>query len=109
MTREEILSKRTLKQERINVPAWGGEVNVRELTAGEKERLEALYSGEHTGTIQATVVSMVVLDDNGERVFTDDDIGALSSMSGSAIQAIFKAATRLSGVTTEAREELEKN
>ena len=54
----------------------------------------------------AQLVCLVVIDpDSGERVFTDEDVDALSAKNALALKAVFMAAQQASGI----EEDLEGN
>ncbi len=116
LTREEILQVQDLPVEDVHVPEWGGWVRVRGLTAEERDRLEASIlegQGKHTRVkmenVRAKLVAMTVVDEEGNRLFTDEDVAALAKKSATAMQRVFDVAMRLSGLTEEAMEELAKN
>ena len=117
LTRDAILSVPDLKTERIRVPEWGGEVIVRSLTGGERTAYEAAVSRMddkgnvrvNRGIVRARLVVLSVVDETGQRVFRDDDAAALNAKNAAAIERIFDVARRLSGMTPQDVEELEKN
>jgi hypothetical protein len=59
--------------------------------------------------LRAHLVSLSVVDEQGQRLFTEQDIEALGSKSCSALQRIWNVARRLSGLSDEDVEELTKN
>ena len=116
LTRDEILSKGKLKAELVEVPEWQGAVYVRELTAAERDHWESkLVSLEGKTTkltldnARASLAAATVVDAEGKRLFTVEDIEALGKLSGAALDRVYAVATRLSGITEEDVEELAKN
>jgi len=116
LTRDEILQVQDLPVEDVHVPEWGGWVRVRGLTAEERDRFEASIlegQGKHARVkmenIRAKLVAMTVVDEEGNRLFTDEDVAALAKKSAAAVQRVFDVAMRLSGLTEAAVEELAKN
>ena len=104
------------EQEAVHVPEWDVTVFVRGLTARERDRFEAsvvVGSGKDTKVkmenARARLVVMSTYDEDGKKVFSTDDIGWLGEKSARALERIFKVAMRLSGLTEEDMEELEKN
>jgi hypothetical protein len=102
-----------LQRETIDIPEWGGAVNVRALTIAEGEAIgfavrEARRRGEDTGSFSARLAAASIVDDNGNRIFTDADIVPLSRKSASAMQRIAEAIQRLSGIGPTAVEEAAK-
>jgi hypothetical protein len=52
---------------------------------------------------------MVVCDADGARMFSDEDVEELQAKNASALDRLFSAAQRISGLTDEDVEELEGN
>ena len=89
--------------ERVQVPEWGGEVCVREMTAGERDRWDA-WQIDHTGPdrfndLRARLLVTVLCDDAGARLFSDADIEHVSRMPASIITRIWSVAVDLAGLT----------
>jgi len=120
LSREDILNVIDLKTELVPVPEWGGDVYVRGLTAGERDKWEAsLYSTQkrgnsceviaHRDNIRAKFVAASVVDEKGKLIFTTGDIDALTKKSAAPMDRLFAVAQKLSGMSNEDVEELEKN
>lgn len=116
LTREEILSVMDLQEERVNVPEWDGDVLVRSLTGTERDAFETSIistNGARTEmnlvNMRAKLVAWTVVDEEGERVFSTEDIDALGKKSAAALQRVFDVSQRLSGLTGEEIDELAKN
>lgn len=120
LSRDAILNSVDVKTELVAVPEWGGSVYVRGLTAGERDKWEAsLYTTEkrgnsfevvaHRDNIRAKFVAASVVDEKGNLLFTPGDIDALTHKSAAPMDRLFSVAQRLSGMSTEDVEELEKN
>lgn len=116
LTRDQILQCADIQTERVKVPEWGGEVLVRGLSGAERDSLEAAIvevrgrkQKLHLENTMARLVSMSVVDENGERLFSTGDIQALGKKSSSALQRVCEVAQRLSGLTQEDLEDMSKN
>jgi len=113
LTREQILGAHDLKREPIELPEWGGAAYVREFTGSEREVFEQYatrYSqGEVISDIRARVAAWCLVDEQGKRIFTDDDIAVLTGKSPRPLVRIFNAVLRLSALTSEGQEQIEKN
>jgi hypothetical protein len=116
LTRAAILGNTNLRSERVEVPEWGGAVNVRELTGSERDTFEASIVDLQTGAVsdnaenvRAKLVARTVIDDAGERLFTSDDVVELGKLSAAGLSRVYNVAARLSGITAEDLEELEGN
>jgi len=116
LNREQILQVQDLPVEDVEVPEWGGKVRVRGLTGAERDKFEASIVTRkgnkaefNPENIRAKLVAMCVVDENGNRLFTDEDIKILGQKSATALDRIFQVAQRLSGLRTEDFEEMQKN
>ena len=118
LTREEILGISDFTFENVNTPEWGEDtfVRVRGLTAHERDTFELTavkedFSGvtkAGMSDMRAHLVSMAVVDIDGRRLFTPEDIAALSTKNALVIDRIFNVARRLSGLSKEDVDELTK-
>lgn len=109
LSRKAILATNDLKSEVVHVPEWGGDVEIREMTAGERAAFADLFAGDSVPTdSQARMVQMCAIDDEGERLFEESDIEALSAKSGSALQTLSQKVMELSGMDVSL-EDAEKN
>lgn len=113
LTRDDILNASDLKTEKIEVPEWGGHVYIRGLTGAERDAFESgmvSMRGRHRDVnlenIRARLVALVTVDEDGKRIFADKDIALLGSKSATALDRVFSAARRLSGLTEEDVNEL---
>jgi hypothetical protein len=120
LTRDQILEYNDIKTQVVQVPEWGGEVIVKGLTAGERDKWEAsLYTAKQHGknieivsnrdNLRAKFVAVSVVDEKGKPLFTAGDIEALTKKSAAPMDRIFTVAQKLSGMSDNDVEELEKN
>ncbi len=116
LTREGILNATDLTLEPVEVPEWGGNVLVRGLTGAERDAYEASIVKQvgnkarmDMENMRAKLVALCLVDENGKRLFTQADAEALGKKSGAALQRVFAAAQRLSGLAGEDLEEAAKN
>lgn len=112
LTRDEMLRAEDLQAELVKVPEWGGEVKVRGLTATERDVFDQSIVSEDERdltNIRARLTILCVVDDDGGRVFTNEDAALLGEKSGAAVDRLFEAAQRLSGMRNRDIEELAKN
>lgn len=92
-----ILEMADLAEERVYVPAWGCEVTIREMTALERVQFEASLE-EDDPLLRVKLVAFSAVDDNGERMFSEEDIPALAKKNYRAVRLLSDAAIRLSRV-----------
>jgi hypothetical protein len=112
--RDQILSAADLRSERVTIPEWGVEVEVRGLTGTQRARL--MRSGfDASGTVDferlypELAIASTFDPDSGEAVFTEADRDALNGKSGSALERLAQAAMRVSGLSADATEQAAKN
>lgn len=116
LTRDAILQAQDLPTEDVEVPEWGGTVRVRALTGAERDAFEQSVvemRGKSTRmnlkNIRAKLVALTVVDEDGKRVFSDEDAELLGRKSAAALNRVFEVAQRLSGLRPEDVEELAGN
>lgn len=116
LSRDAILKADDTKYEDVAVPEWGGEVRIKALTAGERDEYENLVMLDNRGDlvkrredIRAKLIMFAAVDETGARLFTAADIKALSAKSAKAMNRLWEAASRLSGIGADDVKELEKN
>lgn len=115
--RDQILAISDLPTEEVIVPQWGGmKVWVRGLTAYERDAFEAdniTGRGKNRDVnlrgIRARLVALCAVDENGERIFSNDDVEALGGKSSAAVGRLFDVASRLNGISESDVEELAGN
>lgn len=94
----------------VSVPEWGGDVCMREITAGQRDQWDA-WQIEHDGAaryqdIRARLLVLTICDEQGVRLFSDADIDIVSSLPANAIERLWSTACRLVGLRPE---DVEKN
>lgn len=113
LSKQDILQASDLPTEEVYVPEWGGSVLVRGMTAAERDRFEAeIVRQTREGVkvelhgIRAKLCAMAIVDEQGNRLFSDEEIAILGNKSASALQRIFEVALRLSRFSGEAIAEM---
>lgn len=116
LTRQQILDADDRQMEVVQVPEWGGSVNVIGLSATERDDFESsllVRNGKKrdvsTHNIRAKLAVRCIVDENRMPVFSIEDIQRLGMKSASALTRVFEAAQRLSGLGDQDVEELAKN
>lgn len=114
----EILAAQDLKVSAdVAVPEWGGTIRVRVLSGTERDNFdydvwERDREGNPTRTrnYRAKLVALCVVDEQGQRVFSDLDAIELGrGKSAPALNRVFEAAQRLNGMGRLGAEDAEKN
>lgn len=98
-----ILEADDLAHEDVPVPEWGGTVRVRGLNGRERDSYEmrmavAHKNGETDVDIRASLVGRCMVDENGDRLFTDKELPQLARKSGAVLDRVFDVVARLSGI-----------
>ena len=119
LSRDQILKAEDLVTERVEVPEWGGFAIVRSLTGAERDQFEISGLRQKKGNIEtdlgkminfrSRLVSLTLVDDEGNRLFSNSDVELLSQKSASAINRIFEVSRKLSGLSEADVDDLEKN
>lgn len=116
LTRNQILDVDDLKFEDVEVPLWKGTVRVRALTAKERDQFETESQLSKTQDIEVTqrnlrarLVVKCLIDDKGNRLFTDEEAEALGNKHSAVVNQLFWVARRLSAFTEKELDELIKN
>lgn len=108
LNKQQILGANDIPSEVIEVPQWGGSVKVRGMTAGERDFFEEMIRTKGLSALRASLAAMCIIDDDGKRIFTNKEMDALGEKSAEALDIVVAAASRLSGLTPEDAELLEK-
>ena len=110
LTRDEILGAEDRQTLEVPVPEWGGSVLVRGLSGTERDQYEESLirwragKGRNVAAVpalnnaRAKLVSLAVVNEDGERLFTDRDVAALGEKSAVALERVFDVAGKLSGL-----------
>lgn len=116
LSRDEILNIKDLPVEEVYVEEWQAWVRVRGLTAAERDQFEQSIvetRGKDTRVnlrnIRAKLVVLCCVDEQGNRIFRDEDAEVLGRKSAVALNRVFEVAQRLSGLRPEDVEELAGN
>lgn len=116
LSRDQILGADDLEKKEVDVPEWGGSVYVRALSGKQRNQLEMIalrYSDQNDlsalENYNGLIAAWSIVDENGNRLFTDDEVGLLMEKSASALNTIVEEARELSGITEEDVEEIAGN
>jgi hypothetical protein len=105
LKRLDILAAKDLKQQAVDVPEWGGEVIVSEIGAADFMSLwtDPRYMGEDGKNpdipkLMPALVVRCLVDEEGQRIFSDEDAEMLGRKSPAAFNRIAQAAKDLNGI-----------
>lgn len=119
LNREAIMATvRAMKTEPVAVPAWGGTVHVRELSASELDAFEASFAEERQAALNAgkaykpnvrgRMLVACICDAQGKPLFLQGDETIVGNMAGHELEGLVTVADRLNRFTKVHREILEK-
>lgn len=114
--KEDALKAQDLGREIVNVPEWGGEIELRGLSGTERDAFEASVvdrDGDKASVkldnLRAKLLVRCIYDEEGNRMFSDAEAVELGKKSGAVLARLCEVAQRLSGLTKKDVEELAKN
>lgn len=113
LTKEQILRVKDIETRTVHVPEWGGDVMVRGMTGIERDQFESKIldqSGKkakvNLQNARARLVAITVVDEAGDRLFTENEVVLLGTKSATALSRVYDVAAALSGISDEDIEEL---
>jgi len=122
LSRDGILGAVDVQTEKVFVKEWGDDVIVRGLTGDELDAFQGsvrqfrpTFDGKGMEAVlvqdgmRAKLLVKCLVDENGDRLFTDQDASALGAKNGSVIDRLYDVASRLSGLSEDEKAELEGN
>lgn len=113
LSREDILSHTDLKKEKIFVKEWGGEIFVSEMTAESRDEWEQNIvkrdNKDKLVNARAKLIVVTVVDEDGNRLFNDEDVEKIGKLSSKVIDKIAVISQKLNGLSAEELEESKKN
>lgn len=120
LSRDGILNAVDVQTEKVPVPEWGDDVIIRGLTGDELDAFQGAvrqfrptFDGKGMEPVlvqdgmRAKLLVKCLVDEAGERLFTDQDAPALGAKNGAVIDRLYDIASRLSGLSDEEKKEME--
>lgn len=109
------LAAASLPRETLEIPELGGTVTVQGMSGKQRDAWEkSLIVGRgkrrdvNTENVRAKLACVCLIDEQGQRLFTDEDADALGELRVDVLSRIFEVAQRLSGVSDSDLDELGK-
>lgn len=111
--RDSILNAADIKYDDVDTPEWGGVTRVRMLTAADRSAFEYwCYKNMNTEQVielHPRVCIACIVDEDGNRIFQDDDLGVLMQKNGTVLRRVAEAAMKLNKLSADDEEEAVKN
>jgi hypothetical protein len=91
LTKAQILSADDSKLIEVEVPEWGGEVCLRVMSGTERDKFESEFVGDNKSVemVRAKLVSKCLCDEDGKRIFSEEEIPELGDKSAAVLEMLF--------------------
>lgn len=114
LSKQQILEAKDLKREIVHVPEWGGDVIIQTMSGVTRNEWEqSLYNRETKEpdlvNSRAKLLSRCIVDEQGNRVFSESDVAALGAKSGYVLDRLSDVAQRVNGLGSAAEEDVRGN
>jgi hypothetical protein len=101
LSRDAIKKAQDWKLEKAEVPEWGGDVYLKTLSGTERDLFEDGYADQKMKNFRARFLSLSLCDENGERLYGDDEASELGMKSSVVLNRLFDKAWALNAFRTE--------
>lgn len=109
LNKDQILNAEDIKYAEVDcTPEWSGSVKVKAMSGIERDSFERNHQLGKLTHYRATVSARAIVDENGDRLFSEAEIIKLSEKSAVPLNKIYEKVMEISGVTEEEIDELEK-
>jgi hypothetical protein len=114
LTKDQILTSEDLKTLDVEVPEWGGTIRLSMMTGRSRDLYEAgLYKGKDNDAnydnMRAKYLSYCIVNEEGNLMFTIQDVLELGKKSSVVIDRLFTLASELNATSNDAVEDIAKN
>ena len=117
LSKADIFAAQDLKTETVDVPEWGGAVIIRTMTGAQRDSYEQSLmkrgdDGKYavdTENMRTKLVVYTAVDEQGNALFTADDLTALAGKNAAVIERLALAAQRLNGLSRDSVDDAKKN
>lgn len=114
LSKQQIFEADDLEYKEVDVPEWGGSVRLKSLTGSERDKYESSLqrigkNGQPVPDIvnaRARLIALTAVDENGNRVFSDNEVLKLGTKSSKPIDRLFEESSKLSGISQEDMEKM---
>ena len=86
----------------VAVPEWGGDVYFRTISGLERDQFEDAYSEQKMKAFRARFLVLTISDENGDRLFGDNEVEDHGKKSSVVINRLFDEAWQHNAFTQEA-------
>ncbi len=108
LSKDEIFAVDDKDFETVPVPEWGGEVRISSITGTQRDDFEQsliLERGKDRKTnlrnVRAKLIVLCAVNEDGSKMFTDDDIRRLGRKNAKPLDRLFDACQKIAGLSQE--------
>ena len=90
----------------------GATVRLRMMSGVERDKWDEFVTSKKDGSLKDArpyLVGLCAVDENGNRLFTDDDIASVNQLPGVTLEKLWNSAFKQNGLGADAVEEAAKN
>lgn len=114
LNKDQILKIDDLPKIEVEVPEWGGTVLITMMSGEARMQYENFFvsqgdSMQATENLTAKLIALTLVDENGKRIFSDEDIPLINKKSAKALATIFRMSLKHNKLDRESAEETKKN
>jgi len=116
LSKEQIIAVKDIKTKVVDVPEWGGSVIIREMSGKVREEFEMFVQERRSADdslnlrgMRTLVLSQTLVDEEGNALFTKDDMSMLGEKNAAVIDRLFTVAMELNKIGDTQMKELRKN
>jgi len=116
LNKQQINNAQDLPLTEVEVKEWGGSVLLRTMTGKERDDFENHIMANtnkdeklDTRGLRVLLLGLTLVDEDGNRLFQDDELEELQSKSSKVINDLFEKAQELNGLSDNEVEDLVKN
>lgn len=101
LSKSKILSANDTKLDKVHVPEWGDDVYIKTLSGTDRDQFEDAYSRDRMKNFRARFLTLTLCDEDGDRLFADEDVDALGKKSAIVLNRLFEKAWALNAFRGE--------
>ena len=109
LSKSGILAANDQKIKFVEVPEWGGKVGMKVISGTARDKFESFYTEKNMSNFRVRFLAESLCDEDGIRLFTENDVEELGKKSSIVIARLFNEAFAHSAFTGEAVDELGKD
>ena len=97
LTRQEINAIEDLRSETVDVPEWGGEVRIIQLTFAAAQGMFNKKVEDFDPRLR--LIAACLVDDAGAPIFSEEDLGELGGKNAEVIARLWRKCVEINGMT----------